>query len=115
MNRLKHSARTSNRLLPPSVIVFLTDRSVLLKLGPMTAFRLKFPNRFTATKALVSNHWSIWPTVCTGPIRSGRTVFGMPLIVLVLVTMFTGLPLCACTTAAICQPSTIGFPRNGSS
>ena len=39
-----------------------------------------------------------------GPVTSGRTVFGMPFSVLLLVTMFTGLPLCDWTMAATCQP-----------
>src|SRR6185369_6369324 len=40
----------------------------------------------------------------TGPVTSGRTVFGVPLRLLLLVTMLIGLPLCDWTIAASCQP-----------
>jgi hypothetical protein len=35
-----------------------------------------------------------------GPVTSGRTVFGRPLRLALLVTMFTGFPLCDRTTDA---------------
>src|SRR5262245_48692515 len=81
----------------------MTDRSVVLKAGPMTTLRPRLPNRPTATNTVGSNHWSTEPMMLTGPVTSGRTVFGMPLIVLLLVTMLTGLPLCDWTITATCQ------------
>ena len=48
----------------------------------------------------------------TGPIASGRTVFGTPLRLLLLVTMLTGLPLWAWTIAASCQPRVSACPAN---
>ena len=50
-----------------------------------------------------------------GPITSGLTVFGTPFNMLLLVTMLTGLPLCAWTIAAICHPRVTGLPVNGNS
>ena len=50
-----------------------------------------------------------------GPVTSGRTLFGTPLRVLLLVTMLTGLPLCAWTIVASCQPRVSACPVNGSS
>ena len=49
-----------------------------------------------------------------GATRSGRTVFGTPFRVALLVTMLTGLPLCDWTIVAICQPRVHALPVNGS-
>ena len=59
----------------------LTDRSVLRNPGPMTTLRPRLPNLLTATNTDGSNHWSGDPMMRIGPDESGRTVFGMPLIV----------------------------------
>src|SRR3954467_4101427 len=48
------------------------------------------------------------------PIRSGRTV-AVPVIVVMLVMMFNGLPVCACSTTTSCQPSFRRLPWNGRS
>src|SRR5258708_15536867 len=46
--------------------------------------------------------------------RSGRTVV-VPVIVVMLVRMFNGLPVCACSTRTTCQPSARRLPWNGRS
>ena len=53
-------------------------------------------------------------TIRIGPTRSGRTVFGTPLSVLLFVTMLTGFPLCAWTIVATCQPRVSACPVKGS-
>jgi len=111
------NASTRNcRLIPaPGRMFLMTEASTLWNAGPVTAFLPRVPNRSTATNVDGSNHWSTEPTIRTGPVTSGRTVFGTPLTVLLLVTMLTGLPLCDWTTAAICQPRLSACPVNGKS
>src|SRR4051794_25523568 len=46
--------------------------------------------------------------------RSGRTV-AEPVTVVMFVTMFSGLPVCACSTTTTCQPSFHRLPWNGRS
>src|SRR5579872_4971026 len=53
-------------------------------------------------------------TVGSAPIRSGRTVV-VPVIVEMFVRMFSGLPVCACSTSTSCQPSAKRLPLNGRS
>ena len=58
---------------------------------------------------------STLPMMRIGPVTSGRNVFGTPLNVLLLVTMFTGFPLCPWKIPESCQPSRNRLPRNGNS
>src|SRR5262249_1056533 len=64
---------------------------------------------------LLANHCDGSPTMTGVPTRSGRSVLATPLKVPLLVTTLSGLPLCACTIAPICQPSAKALPVNGSS
>ena len=92
----------------------MTDRSVFEKPGPVTAFLPRLPKRSTATNTEGSNHRSTEPTVRIGPMTSGRTVFGRPVRLLLVVTMFTGFPLCAWTTVATCHPRVSACAVKGS-
>ena len=94
---------------------FIRERSVLLNPGPMTTLRPRLPKRETAVSPGVLNQRSGLPMIVIGPVTSGRRVLGMPVIVLFVVTMLTGFPVCACTIAASCQPPTNRLPRKGSS
>ena len=98
---------------PPAGAFLISDRSVLWNAGPMTTFLPRLPKRSTATNTDGSNHWSTEPTIRIGPVTSGRTVFGTPFRLLLLVTMFTGLPLCDWTTVATCHPRVRACPVNG--
>ena len=51
----------------------------------------------------------------SAPMRSGRTRLFVPVIVEMFVTMFSGLPVCACSTTTSCQPSLRRLPWNGRS
>src|SRR5678816_1080477 len=86
-----------------------------MKEGPITTLRRRLPKVLTAANDEGSNQRSTDPTIRIGPIRSGRTVFGMPLSVLLLVTMLTGFPLWAWAIVAICHPRVSACPVNGRS
>ena len=101
--------------LSPRLVFLMIEKSVLLKPGPMTTLRPRLPKRSTAVNTEVSNQRSTLPIMLIGPVTSGRSVLATPLTVTLLVTMLTGLPLCAWTIAASCQPSTNWLPRNGNS
>src|SRR5262245_6103947 len=115
LKRLKMSTRNCTRAREPVVTFLMTERSVLWKPGPATALRARFPKRLTAANAEGSNHRSTDPMIWTGAVRSGRTVLGVPLRLLLLVTMLTGLPLCDWTTVASCQPRVSACPLKGNS
>ena len=60
LNRLKISQRTSSSRIPPTLNVLATDRSVVLKPGPITLLRGALPkvNGAGNAKAEVSNQRS---------------------------------------------------------
>ncbi len=86
-----------------------------MKEGPITTLRRRLPKVLTAANDEGSNQRSTDPAMRIGPVRSGRTVFGTPLSVLLLVTILTGFPLCAWTMAAICQSRVSTCPAKGRS
>ena len=73
----------------------MIEKSVLLNPGPMTTLRPRLPKRGTGVNTEVSNQRSTVPMIAIGPVTSGRSVLATPLTVLFVVTMLTGLPLCA--------------------
>ena len=69
------------------------EKSVLLKVGPTTTFRPRLPKRATGVNTEVSNHSSTRRRMLIGPSTSGLSVPTTPFTALLVVTMFTGLPL----------------------
>src|SRR5262245_23910852 len=116
LKRSKNSARNSMSLFSVNLVLLITEKSVLLKVGPITTLRPRLPKRLTGTmKGEVSNHLLGEPRIAIGPFTSGRTVLLLPVKAALLITIVTGLPLCACTIAETCQPSFNWLPWNGSS
>src|SRR5262249_30862570 len=120
----------------PVIFRFLMiDRSVLLKPGPMSAFRGRFPKWNTplgetgsakteldvhepamrGSHTTLLNHCVGDPMMRGSPTRSGRNVFAEPVNVPSPITMLNGLPVCACTMSPISHPSLRRLPVNGRS
>src|SRR5437762_3475550 len=115
LKRSKIPARNWARILSPNAAFFTIEKSVLLNPGPTTTFLPRLPKPETGVNTEVSNQRSGEPIIGIGPVTSGRSVFATPVTVLLVVTILTGLPLCACTIAATCQPSRDRLRRKGSS
>src|SRR5204862_4421498 len=73
------------------------------------------PDAIRGSHTVLLNHGVGEPVIDGSPMRSGRSVLFTPVNVLIPVTMFTGLPVCACVMTASCHPSTARLPLNGSS
>ena len=71
-------------------VILITEKSVVLNVGPTITLRPRFPKLGTAVNTDVSNHWSASPKTPTGPFTSGRSVLATPLTVLFVVTTAVG-------------------------
>ena len=58
------------------------------------------PLRSSDRTPTLLNHCVVEPRIAGSPMRSGRSVLFTPVKLLIAVTMFTGLPVCACVTMA---------------
>src|SRR6267143_3588085 len=134
LNALKISARTWNRTVRPTGMLFTIDRSVITALGPRSTLRGALPNVYCAgianadgSKQLTRSRfvglcWQL--SAGTAPIRSGRWMTGvMPMFARSgLIVTLIGVPLWIVVTPPTCQPATTYFRigcdevlRNGTS
>src|SRR5215510_6278746 len=63
LKRSKNSARNCTRILSPSAVFLITEKSVFLKPGPMITLRPRLPNRATALNTEGSNQRSTSPMI----------------------------------------------------
>jgi hypothetical protein len=54
------------------MMFLMSEKSVLLKPGPMTMLRLRLPKRMTSAKADISNQRATPPMIMVCPFKSSR-------------------------------------------
>src|SRR2546430_15640833 len=115
------SERNWTLSLSVTLVFLVTEKSVLMKFGPVMESRPRSPGWQTpatqgeTNKALLANHCVGLPVVWIGPVMSGRTVKEMPGPGPMDKLGLSGLPVCACCVTPSCQPETIRLDLNGSS
>src|SRR5262245_16433520 len=141
LKRSKISVRNWTRKFSLILVFLRTEKSAVLKSGPVMTFRPRLPKWKTplldtgnaktelevqkpaavetvtrGSQTVLANHklGLTLPIMLIGPIRSGLSVI-VPVKVLMLVMTLIGLPLCNWVMLESCQPSTRRLPLKGSS
>src|SRR5262245_38003039 len=138
LKRSKISVRNWMRKFSLILVFLRIEKSTFLKSGPMATLRPRLPKWKTplldtgsaktelavqepairGSQTVLVNHGSglALPIMLMGPIRSGLSgAETTPLMLVMLVTMLIGLPLCSWVMLESCQPSTRRLPLKGSS